>query len=77
MSNKVFEEAPQRIKGSSPANTVVDKVRKQARQLAYDIRYEVKGAFKGDQKTDPASLQRAYMQKLSSKNPPGLSLIHI
>ena len=71
MSNKVFEEAPQRIKGSSPANTVVDKVRKQARQLAYDIRYEVKGAFKGDQKTDPASLQRAYMQKLSSKNPPG------
>jgi len=71
MSNNVFEEAPQRIKGSSPANTIVDKVRKQARQLAYDVRYEVKGQFKDGQKTDPAALKRAYMQKLTSKNPPG------
>ncbi len=71
MSNNVFEEAPQSIKGSSPANTIVDKVRKAARQLAYDVRYKVKGKFKEGQKTDPASLQRAYMQQLGASSAPG------
>ena len=41
-----------------------DKVRKAARQLAYDVRYKVKSQFKDGQKTDPASLKHAYMQQL-------------
>jgi len=71
MSNKVFEEAPQSIKGSSPANTAVDKVRKAARQLAYDVRYKVKGKFKEGQKTNPESLKREYMQQLAASSAPG------
>ena len=48
-----------------------DKVRKAARQLAYDVRYKVKGKFKDGQKTDPASLKRAYMQQLGKSPAPG------
>ena len=48
-----------------------DKVRKAARQLAYDVRYKVKGQFKDGQKTDPASLKRAYMQQLGKSPAPG------
>ena len=48
-----------------------DKVRKAARQLAYDVRYKVKGQFKDKQKTDPASLKRAYMQQLGKSPAPG------
>ena len=48
-----------------------DKVRKAARQLAYDVRYKVKGQFKDGQKTDPASLKRAYMQQLGKSPSPG------
>ena len=71
MINKVFEDAPQRVKGDSPANTIVDKIRKQARQLAYDVRYKVKGNFKDGQKTNPEALKRAYMQQLGSSSAPG------
>ena len=39
MSNKVFEEAPQT---PQPSGGAADKVRKAARQLAYDTRYKVK-----------------------------------
>ena len=64
MSNQVFEEAPQAAPG------VADKFRKQARQLAYDVRYKVKGQFKDGQKTDPASLKRAYLQQLGKSSAP-------
>jgi len=68
MSNKVFEEAPQ---APQPSGGAADKLRKAARQLAYDTRYKVKGKFKEGQKTDPASLQRAYMQQLGASSAPG------
>ena len=68
MSNKVFEEAPQ---APQPSGGAADKVRKAARQLAYDTRYKVKGKFKEGQKTDPTSLQRAYMQQLGASSAPG------
>ena len=65
MSNKVFEEAPQQ------GGAATDKVRKAARQLAYDTRYKVKQKFKDGQKADPASLKRAYMQQLGASSAPG------
>lgn len=68
MSNNVFEEAPQ---SPQPSGGAIDKVRKAARQLAYDVRYKVKGKFKEGQKTDPASLQRAYIQQLGASSAPG------
>ena len=68
MSNKVFEETPQ---APQPSGGAADKLRKAARQLAYDTRYKVKGKFKEGQKTDPASLQRAYMQQLGASSAPG------
>jgi hypothetical protein len=68
MSSKVFEEAPQ---APQPSGGAVDKVRKAARQLAYDTRYKVKQKFRDGQKTDPASLKRAYMQQLGSSSAPG------
>ena len=64
MSNQVFEEAPQAAPGAA------DKFRKQARQLAYDVRYKVKSQFKDGQKTDPASLKRAYLQQLGKSSAP-------
>ena len=67
MSNKVFEEAPQT---PQPSGGAVDKVRKAARQLAYDTRYKVKSKFKDGQKADPASLKRAYMQQLGTSSAP-------
>ena len=68
MSNNVFEDAPQSPQSSGGA---IDKLRKAARQLAYDTRYKVKGKFKEGQKTDPAALQRAYMQQLGASSAPG------
>ena len=68
MSNNVFEESP---KSPQPSGGAIDKVRKAARQLAYDVRYKVKGKFKEGQKTDPGSLQRAYMQQLGASSAPG------
>jgi len=67
MSNNVFEEAPQQQGGGG----ATDKVRKAARQLAYDTRYKVKQKFKDGQKADPASLKRAYMQQLGASSAPG------
>jgi len=48
-----------------------DKVKKAARQLAYDVRYKVKNTFKDGQKTDPGNLKRAYLQQLSKSPAPG------
>ena len=48
-----------------------EKIRKQARQLAYDVRYKVKQQFKDGQKADEASLKRAYMSQLGSSPAPG------
>jgi hypothetical protein len=71
MSNNVFEETPQQAKSASPGGPVVDKVRKAARQLAYDVRYKVKGKFKEGQKTSPEALKQAYLQGLGSSSAPG------
>jgi hypothetical protein len=48
-----------------------DKVKKAAKQLAYDVRYKVKNSFKDGQKTDPGNLKRAYMQQLAKSPAPG------
>ena len=48
-----------------------EKIRKQARQLAYDVRYKVKQGFKDGQKTDEASLKRAFLSQLGSSPAPG------
>ena len=64
MSNSISEENTQQPGGA------VDKVRR-ARQLAYDVRYKVKGQFKDGQKSDAASLKRAYMQQLGKSPAPG------
>ena len=71
MSNNVFEETPQQAKSASPGGPVIDKVRKAARQLAYDVRYKVKGKFKEGQKTSPEALKQAYLQGLGSSSAPG------
>ena len=68
MSKQFSEEAPA---ASAPAAGAQDKVRKAARQLAYDTRYKVKKSFGKGQKTDAASLQRAYMQQLGKSSAPG------
>ena len=65
MSNSISEENTQQPGGA------VDKVRKAARQLAYDVCYKVKGQFKDGQKSDAASLKRAYMQQLGKSPAPG------
>jgi len=62
MSNNIVEE--ENPNQPQPSGGAQDKIRKQARQLAYDVRYKVKGQFKDGQKTDPASLKRAYMSQL-------------
>ena len=54
-----------------PSGGAIDKIRKQARQLAYDVRYKVKSKFKDGQKADPASLKSAYMKQLGSSPAPG------
>ena len=66
MSNQISEEQNTQQPGGA-----VDKVRKAARQLAYDVRYKVKGQFKDGQKSDAASLKRAYMQQLGKSPAPG------
>jgi len=58
MSNQVSEEA------SEVALDAKAKVEKQARQLAYDTKYQVKKAMSGSTKMDPASVKRAYLQRL-------------
>ena len=75
MSKIISEENPAAQQSSAPqgqgAGGAQDKVRKQARQLAYDVRYKVKGQFKDGQKSDPASLKRAYMSQLGKSPAPG------
>jgi len=77
MSNNIVEENPaQDSKAPSGpqgqgAGGGQDKVRKQARQLAYDVRYKVKQGFKDGQKTDPASLKSAYISQLGRSPAPG------
>ena len=66
MSNTISEEP-----NTQQPSGAVDKVRKAARQLAYDVRYKVKGQFKDGQKSDAASLKRAYMQQLGKSPAPG------
>ena len=68
MSNKISEQAPQ---APQPSGGAIDKVRKQARQLAYDVRYKVKGMFKDGQKTNPSALLQAYMKQLAASSAPG------
>ena len=69
MGNQFFEEAP--AAPAPVASGAQDKIRKAARQLAYDTRYKVKQSFGKGQKTDPASMQRAYMQQLGKSSAPG------
>ena len=77
MSNNIVEENPaqQSNTPSGPqgqgAGGGQDKIRKQARQLAYDVRYKVKQSFKDGQKTDPASLKRAFVSQLGKSPAPG------
>jgi len=68
MSKIISEENPNT---PQPSGGLADKVRKQARQLAYDVRYKVKQGFKEGQKTDPASLKQAYMSQLGKSPAPG------
>jgi hypothetical protein len=63
-------KAPSGPKGQG-AGGGEEKVRKQARQLAYDVRYKVKQQFKDGQKADEASLKRAYLSQLGSSPAPG------
>ena len=69
MSNNIVEATP--AAAPQPSGGAVDKIRKQARQLAYDVRYKVKSKFKEGQKADPASLKSAYMKQLGSSPAPG------
>ena len=69
MSNNIVEATP--AMAPQPSGGAIDKIRKQARQLAYDVRYKVKSKFKEGQKTDPASLKSAYMKQLGSSPAPG------
>ena len=75
MSNNIVEENPAQQKSNAPqgqgAGGGQDKVRKQARQLAYDVRYKVKQGFKDGQKSDPASLKSAYISQLGRSPAPG------
>ena len=68
MNNQVFEEAPQ---SPQPSGGAADKIKKAARQLAYDVRYKVKNSFKDGQKTDSGNLKRAYLQQLAKSPAPG------
>ena len=69
MSNNIVEATP--AAAPQPSGGAIDKIRKQARQLAYDVRYKVKAKFKDGQKADPASLKGAYMKQLGSSPAPG------
>ena len=68
MGNIISENAANAPQAGSGA---ADKIRKSARQLAYDVRYKVKQGFKDGQKTDPVSLKRAYLSQLGKSPAPG------
>jgi len=69
MSKIISEENP----AAQPAGAqgADQKIKKQARQLAYDVRYKVKQGFKDGQKADPVSLKRAYISQLGRSPAPG------
>ena len=69
MGNIISEETPSK---PQPGAGAADKFRKQARQLAYDVRYKVKQSFKDGQKTDAASLKRAYISQLGKSPAQGI-----
>ena len=69
MGNNIVEATP--AAAPQPSGGAIDKIRKQARQLAYDVRYKVKSKFKEGQKADPASLKGAYVKQLNASPAPG------
>ena len=68
MGNIISENAANAPQAGTGA---ADKIRKSARQLAYDVRYKVKQGFKDGQKADPVSLKRAYLSQLGKSPAPG------
>ena len=68
MGNIISEDAANAPQAGAGA---ADKIRKSARQLAYDVRYKVKQGFKDGQKADPVSLKRAYLSQLGKSPAPG------
>ena len=68
MGNIISEDAAKPVQAGVGA---ADKIRKSARQLAYDVRYKVKQGFKDGQKADPVSLKRAYLSQLGKSPAPG------
>ena len=68
MGNIISEDAANAPQSGAGA---ADKIRKSARQLAYDVRYKVKQGFKDGQKSDPVTLKRAYLSQLGKSPAPG------
>ena len=68
MGNIISEDAANAPQAGAGA---ADKIRKSARQLAYDVRYKVKQGFKDGQKSDPVTLKRAYLSQLGKSPAPG------
>ena len=68
MGNIISEDAAKPVQAGAGA---ADKIRKSARQLAYDVRYKVKQGFKDGQKADPVTLKRAYLSQLGKSPAPG------
>ena len=74
MSKIISEENPEAAQSSNapqPGGGAKDRIRKQARQLAYDTRYKVKKNFAKGQKTDAVALKRAYLSQLQKSPAPG------
>ena len=65
MTKPIFEEDSTQASGND------EKVRKQARQLAYDVRYKVKQSMNKGGDTSDGSMKRAYLQQLGSSPAPG------
>jgi len=66
MSKKIFEEAP------SEAGGGLDKIRKAARQLAYDTKYKVKKSMGANvSRLSPAAVTKAYLAQLAKSPAPG------
>ena len=68
MTKNIFEEESTSETQASGGDA---KIRKQARQLAYDVRYKVKQSLKKGEESNDASLKRAYLQQLNSSPAPG------
>jgi len=69
--NPEAAEAAQSSNAPQPGGGAKDRIRKQARQLAYDTRYKVKKNFAKGQKTDAVALKRAYLSQLQKSPAPG------